>query len=231
MSSLSLWSSRIAVEAHVWRMVSRQPAGKPSDGQQPLRILAGGPHVPGARFCSTRTGAQRSSAAEVSELPLEHRRIWAELAARCSVSDLWTSTYFHQHLQSLLQARSPKTARQFGPAEFLSLRPRCGRWCPSRWQDCWPSPCWPVRRVRVVFMLSRSFPFLSACCASSRLRRCLGPLEKRSNTEKAVHALSRLGQQMRIVGSGMGLLLGPVGGRSSRLNTAAWLRHGNSCAC
>eukprot|EP00439_Symbiodinium_sp_Y106_P072797 s2273_g13.t1 len=40
---------------------------------------------------------------QVSELPLEHRRIWAELAARCSVSDLWTSTYFHQHLQSLLQ--------------------------------------------------------------------------------------------------------------------------------
>ena len=45
---------------------------------------------------------------EVSELPLEHRRMWAELTARCSIADLWTSTYFQQHLQSLLQARSPK---------------------------------------------------------------------------------------------------------------------------
>ncbi|CAE7886437.1 unnamed protein product, partial [Symbiodinium necroappetens] len=40
---------------------------------------------------------------QVSELPLEHRRMWAELTARCSIADLWTSTYFQQHLQSLLQ--------------------------------------------------------------------------------------------------------------------------------
>ena len=138
------------------------------------------------RIRSGRRSPRLPLACQVNELPAEHRHVWAELAARCSMSDLWTSQYFMQHLQSLLAAGPSKAIRaslhylhcsicfRFWGIAVTSVRSgHCSR---SRRPHSWRHHCRPPASSRPARRARPAPRCWSAYSASSRrLRECGKP--------------------------------------------------------
>ncbi|CAE7280142.1 unnamed protein product [Symbiodinium natans] len=103
---------------------------------------------------------------QVLELPLEHRQVWGELAARCSTSDLWTSQFFLQQLQSLMTVwplLSVPTATMLSGALLASCEDT-SRFAAGnqllervlRFQQAWPKDAqgWEWQRPALVLLAS-----------------------------------------------------------------------------